>query len=96
MSHSPLRLMNTFHNKRCLISGQGPIVEIAYNLGRHANPCDATGPVTDIAVVSDDKGRGNMIASHCDETIVKEEKTVCNFDLQVKIEDSNSSGATVR
>jgi HAD superfamily hydrolase (TIGR01456 family) len=33
MSHSPLRLMNTFHNKRCLISGQGPIVEIAYNLG---------------------------------------------------------------
>ena len=33
MSHSPLRLMNTFHIKRCLISGQGPIVEIANNLG---------------------------------------------------------------
>lgn len=33
MSHSPLRIMNQFHNKRCLISGQGPIIEIAKNLG---------------------------------------------------------------
>lgn len=33
MSHSPLRLMKNFHTKRCLISGQGPINEIAKNLG---------------------------------------------------------------
>lgn len=33
MSHSPLKLFKQFHNKRCLISGQGPIVEIAKNLG---------------------------------------------------------------
>lgn len=33
MSHSPLKLFKSFHNKRCLISGQGPLVEIARNLG---------------------------------------------------------------
>ena len=33
MSHSPLRMMKQFHNKRCLISGQGPAVDIAKNLG---------------------------------------------------------------
>lgn len=33
MSHSPLRMMKQFHNKRCLISGQGPVVDIAKNLG---------------------------------------------------------------
>lgn len=33
MSHSPLKIMKNYHNKRCLISGQGPIVEIAKNLG---------------------------------------------------------------
>jgi ribonucleotide monophosphatase NagD (HAD superfamily) len=33
MSHSPLRMLKKFHHKRCLISGQGPIVEIAKNLG---------------------------------------------------------------
>ena len=33
MSHSPLRMMSAFHTKRCLIAGQGPIVEIAKYLG---------------------------------------------------------------
>ncbi|XP_049953449.1 haloacid dehalogenase-like hydrolase domain-containing 5 isoform X2 [Schistocerca serialis cubense] len=33
MSHSPLRLFNEFHNKRVLLSGQGPISDIALNLG---------------------------------------------------------------
>ncbi len=33
MSHSPLKMLKSFHKKRCLISGQGPIVEIAKNLG---------------------------------------------------------------
>lgn len=33
MSHSPLKLLKSFHNKRCLISGQGPVVDIAKNLG---------------------------------------------------------------
>jgi HAD superfamily hydrolase (TIGR01456 family) len=33
MSHSPLRILKSFHNRRCLISGQGPVVEIAKNLG---------------------------------------------------------------
>lgn len=33
MSHSPLKMLNAFHKKRTLISGQGPIVEIAKHLG---------------------------------------------------------------
>lgn len=33
MSHSPLKMLKSFHKKRCLISGQGPIVEIAKHLG---------------------------------------------------------------
>ncbi|XP_069693063.1 haloacid dehalogenase-like hydrolase domain-containing 5 [Periplaneta americana] len=33
MAHSPLRMFHQFHNKRVLISGQGPIVDIAKNLG---------------------------------------------------------------
>jgi hypothetical protein len=33
MAHSPLRMFQEYHNKRVLISGQGPIVEIAKNLG---------------------------------------------------------------
>ena len=33
MSHSPLKMLRNFHQKRVLISGQGPIVEIAKNLG---------------------------------------------------------------
>ena len=33
MSHSPLKMLKSYHNKRCLISGQGPITEIAKNLG---------------------------------------------------------------
>lgn len=33
MAHSPLKLFNQFHNKQVLISGQGPIKEIAKELG---------------------------------------------------------------
>ncbi|KZC10956.1 Cat eye syndrome critical region protein 5 like protein [Dufourea novaeangliae] len=33
MAHSPLRLFQHFHNKQVLISGQGPIKEIAQELG---------------------------------------------------------------
>lgn len=33
LSHSPLKLAAEFHKKHCLISGQGPIVEIATKLG---------------------------------------------------------------
>ncbi|XP_076363026.1 haloacid dehalogenase-like hydrolase domain-containing 5 isoform X2 [Tachypleus tridentatus] len=33
MSHSPLRMFRQFHEKHCLISGQGPIVDIAKGLG---------------------------------------------------------------
>ena len=29
MSHSPLRIFPQFHNKHVLVSGQGPVVEIA-------------------------------------------------------------------
>ena len=35
MSHSPLRMFKQSLNKHMLISGQGPIVEIAANLGFH-------------------------------------------------------------
>lgn len=33
LSHSPMRLFKQFHNKRVLLSGQGPVEEIAANLG---------------------------------------------------------------
>jgi hypothetical protein len=33
MSHSPLKMYTEFHKKHCLITGQGPIAEIAKNLG---------------------------------------------------------------
>ncbi|OWF41986.1 haloacid dehalogenase-like hydrolase domain-containing 5 [Mizuhopecten yessoensis] len=33
MSHSPLRMFPEFHDKHVLVSGQGPVVEIAQNLG---------------------------------------------------------------
>ncbi|CAK9805875.1 Haloacid dehalogenase-like hydrolase domain-containing 5 [Anthophora quadrimaculata] len=33
MAHSPLKLLQNFHNKQVLISGQGPIKEIAKELG---------------------------------------------------------------
>jgi hypothetical protein len=32
MAHSPLKMFQQYHHKRVLISGQGPIVEIAKNL----------------------------------------------------------------
>ncbi|CAL8129694.1 unnamed protein product [Orchesella dallaii] len=33
MAHSPLRLFQNFHDKRVLVSGQGPVADIAKNLG---------------------------------------------------------------
>ncbi|TDH10357.1 hypothetical protein EPR50_G00074430 [Perca flavescens] len=33
MSHSPLRMFNKFHDKCVLVSGQGPVLEIASNVG---------------------------------------------------------------
>ncbi|XP_019712106.1 cat eye syndrome critical region protein 5-like [Hippocampus comes] len=33
MSHSPLRMLKKFHDKCVLVSGQGPVLEIAKNLG---------------------------------------------------------------
>ena len=33
MSHSPLQLFRQFSNKHVLVSGQGPVTEIAKNLG---------------------------------------------------------------
>jgi hypothetical protein len=33
MSHSPLRMFKQFRDKHVLVSGQGPIVDIARNLG---------------------------------------------------------------
>lgn len=33
MAHSPLKMLKEFHNKRVLVSGQGPIREISKNLG---------------------------------------------------------------
>lgn len=33
MSHSPLKMYNDFHKKRVLVSGQGPVEEIAKGLG---------------------------------------------------------------
>ena len=33
MSHSPLRMFKQFHDKHVLVSGQGPVVEIAKALG---------------------------------------------------------------
>ena len=33
MSHSPLRMFKQFHDKHVLVSGQGPVLEIAQALG---------------------------------------------------------------
>ncbi|XP_023180347.1 haloacid dehalogenase-like hydrolase domain-containing 5 isoform X2 [Xiphophorus maculatus] len=33
LSHSPLHMMETFHNKCVLVSGQGPVTQIAHSLG---------------------------------------------------------------
>ncbi|XP_054476063.1 haloacid dehalogenase-like hydrolase domain-containing 5 [Anoplopoma fimbria] len=33
LSHSPLRMFNQFHKMRVLVSGQGPVEEVAHNLG---------------------------------------------------------------
>ncbi|XP_014873818.1 cat eye syndrome critical region protein 5 [Poecilia latipinna] len=33
LSHSPLHMMETFHNKCVLVSGQGPVTQIAHTLG---------------------------------------------------------------
>ncbi|CAF0731545.1 unnamed protein product [Adineta steineri] len=33
LAHSPLKMYTEFHKKHCLISGQGPIADIAKNLG---------------------------------------------------------------
>ncbi|XP_061591814.1 haloacid dehalogenase-like hydrolase domain-containing 5 [Cololabis saira] len=33
MSHSPLRMLKKFHDKCILVSGQGPVLEIAQNVG---------------------------------------------------------------
>jgi len=33
MSHSPLKMFTQFHDKTVLVSGQGPVREIAKNLG---------------------------------------------------------------
>nr|CAD7443614.1 unnamed protein product [Timema bartmani] len=33
MAHSPLKMFHQYHDKHVLVSGQGPIVEIAKNLG---------------------------------------------------------------
>ncbi|XP_062848876.1 haloacid dehalogenase-like hydrolase domain-containing 5 [Trichomycterus rosablanca] len=33
LSHSPLRVFSQFHKKCVLVSGQGPVVEVAHNLG---------------------------------------------------------------
>ncbi|XP_029908940.1 haloacid dehalogenase-like hydrolase domain-containing 5 [Myripristis murdjan] len=33
LSHSPLRMFTQFHNMRVLVSGQGPVEEVAHNLG---------------------------------------------------------------
>ena len=33
MAHSPLKLFEEFMSKHILVSGQGPVYEIAYNLG---------------------------------------------------------------
>lgn len=33
MAHSPLKMFRGFHDKRVFVSGQGPVVDIAGNLG---------------------------------------------------------------
>ncbi|XP_018585564.2 haloacid dehalogenase-like hydrolase domain-containing 5 [Scleropages formosus] len=35
LSHSPLRMFSHFHRKCVLVSGQGPVTEVAHNLGFH-------------------------------------------------------------
>ena len=62
MAHSPLKMFKQFHNKRVLVSGQGPILEISKNLG-FTNVCTVEDirkafPVLDVV---DQKRRDNMV-----------------------------------
>ena len=62
MAHSPLKMFKQFHNKRVLVSGQGPIHEISKQLG-FTNVCTVEDirrafPVLDVV---DQKRRDNMV-----------------------------------
>ncbi|XP_046654424.1 haloacid dehalogenase-like hydrolase domain-containing 5 isoform X1 [Daphnia pulicaria] len=62
MAHSPLKMFKQFHNKRVLVSGQGPIHEISKNLG-FTNVCTVEDirkafPVLDVV---DQKRRETML-----------------------------------
>lgn len=62
MAHSPLKMFKLFHDKRVLVSGQGPIREISKNLG-FTNVCTVEDirkafPVLDVV---DQKKRENMV-----------------------------------
>ena len=62
MAHSPLKMFKQFHNKRVLVSGQGPIHEISMNLG-FTNVCTVEDirnafPVLDVV---DQKRRDTMV-----------------------------------
>lgn len=63
MAHSPLKMFKQFHNKRVLVSGQGPIHEISKNLG-FTNVCTVEDirnafPVLDVV---DQKRRDKMVS----------------------------------
>ena len=65
MAHSPLKMFKQFHNKRVLVSGQGPIHEISKNLG-FTNVCTVDDirkafPVLDVV---DQRRRDNMVNTH--------------------------------
>lgn len=65
MAHSPLKMFKQFHNKRVLVSGQGPIHEISKNLG-FTNVCTVEDirkafPVLDVV---DQKRRETMVMNY--------------------------------
>jgi len=62
MAHSPLKMFKQFHNKRVLVSGQGPIREISKQLG-FTNICTVKDirkayPMLDVV---DQKRRENLV-----------------------------------
>ena len=65
MAHSPLKMFKQFHNKRVLVSGQGPIREISKQLG-FTNVCTVKDirnayPMLDVI---DQKRRENLVTFH--------------------------------
>lgn len=99
MAHSPLKMFKLFHDKRVLVSGQGPIREISKNLG-FTNVCTVEDirkafPVLDVV---DQKKRENMSRKidekfpHIEAVVLMQEPAEWDSALQLIIDVLMTNG----